>query len=514
MIDDKQLISALLATRRIGQPLLKKGLELADKHQATLYHTLIAYDLVAEHTVVEAASEILNVPCVHLSEHDLDPQVGQMIPHELATSSQTLPLAVRHEGDQQILKLAMADPIDVMAMDEIASYTGIDIHPVLVGPNDLQSAIDRVYDDPDEEIIELDELEAIPIEEEFDEEDDDFQMHDSIDFSSPDDEQDGGLFGLHEDSAPDDGPIDFSAIADQEGSDEEPSGEIDAYELDDDPGPGDSDGLGDDDSWATMFNSASEDSEAETQREEKDKLTFDAIGDGDIGGTQIGRPAQLGEWSESDLAPNESWETSDAFIEEVTDEEQAEDEAIEIDADPTHQSPGRAPQGTPVGLASRPGVSPKELSSPPDDRDDESAGSSDGDDSGDAVPKSIRDVLNKTRAKNKKKTRSPFRTAEKESKSSDPPREEDNDKDNDNDATAKAALGRIDVKRVAVPSFKGAVEKRSDRGSQQRQDPPTESPTLPEEVDSDILLRALIDLLIDKEVISRRELTALLQELA
>ena len=509
MIDDKQLISALLSSHRIDQNVLKKGLELAEDHQATLYDTLIAYDLVAEHRVVEAASGILNVPCVHLSELDIDRDTGQMIPAELASESQSLPLAVRNENGQQILKLAMADPIDVMAMDEIASYTGIDIHPVLVGPNDLRSAIERTFDDDEEEIIELDELDAIAIEEEVDEplsgdqDDENYHMdHGSVDFSSYDeeDEDDGGLFAIEDDeSAERESGIDFSTLDDDSAS-PDPSNEL-AAQANQDFDLNEPEGLGaDEDSWATMFTSASEASEAsEADKNGGDEFDFGSIPtDGDAGGTQIGSPAQLGEWSESDMAPGDSWEISDAYIEEVSEpEEQAPPEE-----DKPTQQPGRATRGTPMGLASRPGSPPSEPADdgPPSSDDKVEADTADESDDADGVPKSIRDVLHKTRQKNQKKKPSSSTSGD----------------------DSGAALGRIDVKKVAVPTFKGAVEKRSDRQSKKaRPKPNTSGPALesneklelPADLDSDLLLRALVDLLVDKKIITRRELTALLEEL-
>ena len=157
MIDDKKLISRLLGDGLIDQDQLKKGLEAANNRGTSLYDVVIYDELVPERNVVEIASDVLNVPCVHLSDRDLDRRTARLIPADVASTQRALPLEIVEDGDVQVLQLAMLDPIDVMAMDEVANHVEIDIQPVLVGPASLDKAIDELYgdDDDDESIFEL-----------------------------------------------------------------------------------------------------------------------------------------------------------------------------------------------------------------------------------------------------------------------------------------------------------------------------------------------------------------------
>jgi hypothetical protein len=68
-----------------------------------------------------------------------------------------LPITIEVDRGIERLVLAMSDPMDMVAMDEIADHTGIDIRPLLAGPGILTRTLEKVYPEPDEESeVELD----------------------------------------------------------------------------------------------------------------------------------------------------------------------------------------------------------------------------------------------------------------------------------------------------------------------------------------------------------------------
>lgn len=152
MIDDSQLIPQVLSQGLVGQEDLSRAIQFAADEGTTLFNALITHRLADEHAVVRVVSELINVPSVHLRERLLERDIAQMIPASLAIRNRALPLKVIDEAEQKILVLAMADPIDVLAMDEIASHTGVNIRPVLVGPVDLDEALARLYKSNDESV--------------------------------------------------------------------------------------------------------------------------------------------------------------------------------------------------------------------------------------------------------------------------------------------------------------------------------------------------------------------------
>jgi len=146
MIDNTDLIIQLREAGLIDEPRLQRGLQLAEQHELTLYDALIEYALVEEHDVVRIASRLLNVPSISLRNQEINLEVAHRIAASLAYRNRALPLRlIEEEEDGALLLLAMADPFDMLAMDEIAGHTGVHIRPILVGPSDLQATLHRVY---------------------------------------------------------------------------------------------------------------------------------------------------------------------------------------------------------------------------------------------------------------------------------------------------------------------------------------------------------------------------------
>ncbi len=172
MIDDSQLVQHLLESGLIDQTTLREGMKLRKKDNASLYETLVRHQFVEESKIVRIVARLLNVPFVDLGRVDLDDRVTSLIPVSMAQRNSVIPIQLRKESGESQLVLGMVDPIDVGAMDEIATHTGVDIRPVLVGPGEIREAIARAYEvsdsrgDADDLLDGLDELAADVLSEE------------------------------------------------------------------------------------------------------------------------------------------------------------------------------------------------------------------------------------------------------------------------------------------------------------------------------------------------------------
>src|SRR4029077_181237 len=82
------------------------------------------------------------VPSVNLELFDIDGPVLRLIPQEVAQKYSVLPLS--RVG--ATLTLAMVDPTNVFAMDDIKFMTGLNIEPVVVSEASVQEAIAKYYD--------------------------------------------------------------------------------------------------------------------------------------------------------------------------------------------------------------------------------------------------------------------------------------------------------------------------------------------------------------------------------
>ncbi|WP_168210753.1 GspE/PulE/PilB domain-containing protein [Persicimonas caeni] len=161
MIDDSQLIDLLAKSDAISKKDLRKGVALAQKRGKALYETLVEHELIDERALVKGIGKFLNVRPVWLGDRTPDEEVTDRVPRSLALRNKVLPLKVESGSDSDRLVLAMYDPLDVLAMDEVASHTGVDVRPVLAGPGDLARALERVYGaaPEEEDSAELDFLE-------------------------------------------------------------------------------------------------------------------------------------------------------------------------------------------------------------------------------------------------------------------------------------------------------------------------------------------------------------------
>jgi type IV pilus assembly protein PilB len=136
---------------KLGELLLKENmvspqqLQLALNQQKTKGGTLqaafVGLGFVRDEEIVQLLSRQLRVPSVDLRTFEVDAAVIRMIPAETARKYQVLPLS----RDVKILKLAMADPTNVFAMDDIKFMTGCNVQPLVASESVIEEAIQRYY---------------------------------------------------------------------------------------------------------------------------------------------------------------------------------------------------------------------------------------------------------------------------------------------------------------------------------------------------------------------------------
>lgn len=159
--------------KRIGDILVESGLiseqQLQDALQKQknsgmkLGDLLIHYGYITEQQKIEVLEFQLGIPHVQLFRQKIDEKVAQMIPESMAKKYLVLPMRIENNK----LIVAMADPLDYYAIDDLQLVTGFPISPVIATKDEIQRAIHRYYglhssvDDILQELpLELDEKEA------------------------------------------------------------------------------------------------------------------------------------------------------------------------------------------------------------------------------------------------------------------------------------------------------------------------------------------------------------------
>lgn len=129
IITEEQLSTALAVQR-------EKGLKLGE--------TLIDMDFTTEVEIANALHRQLNYDYVILSERRVDQEIIKLVGEEILRKHTVMPFEFK-AGYPNILRVAMANPLDFLAIDDIAIVTNFQIEPAVATPQDIASAIDKYY---------------------------------------------------------------------------------------------------------------------------------------------------------------------------------------------------------------------------------------------------------------------------------------------------------------------------------------------------------------------------------
>jgi type IV pilus assembly protein PilB len=130
----------LLETGVITPEQLTKGLERQRQTGERLGRALTALG-VREEQIAETLARQLGIPLINLHQQGIDPAAAALLPEPLARKYTVVP--VKRNGTRLIL--AMADPLDVVALDDVSIATGHGVSPVITTITEIKAAIERVY---------------------------------------------------------------------------------------------------------------------------------------------------------------------------------------------------------------------------------------------------------------------------------------------------------------------------------------------------------------------------------
>lgn len=137
--------------KRLGDLLVESGLitpeqlemALNDKSsEEKLGDALLRQGLITEQQLIEVLEFQLGVPHINIHQYPIEPETIQLVPQEIAKRYQVMP--IRTENNQ--LFVAMADPMDYFAIEELRMATGFQIVPAIATKDELQRAITKYYE--------------------------------------------------------------------------------------------------------------------------------------------------------------------------------------------------------------------------------------------------------------------------------------------------------------------------------------------------------------------------------
>jgi type IV pilus assembly protein PilB len=139
---NRRLGDLLVADGVINKGQLERALEEQRGTREKLGSLLVRLGLVAEDELIGFLSRQYAVPSITLSQLDIDPEVLALVPVAMAKKYEILPIERR--GHQ--LTLAMADPTNVFAIDDVAFLTALEVVAVVAAQSAIRKAIERSYD--------------------------------------------------------------------------------------------------------------------------------------------------------------------------------------------------------------------------------------------------------------------------------------------------------------------------------------------------------------------------------
>lgn len=125
----------------ITQDQLQKALEFQRANGGTLASCLTRMGFITDDDITGVLPRQYGVPSINLKDYEIDPKVIKLIPQDTASRYHLIPLS--RVGS--VLTIAMTDPTNVFAIDDIKFMTGLNVEPVVASEGAIGDAITRFY---------------------------------------------------------------------------------------------------------------------------------------------------------------------------------------------------------------------------------------------------------------------------------------------------------------------------------------------------------------------------------
>src|SRR5213082_1547662 len=158
IFNELRTATAAVTSDRLGEILLREGLITQDQLKKALLeqkntgmrlgYTLVKLGFVEETEISKMLARQYRMPAVDLSRFEVDAKIIKLLPPDVAIKHTVLPL--KREG--RTLTVAIADPNNVTAIEDIKFITRCDVFPVIAGEYTLRNAIEKYYQQSDAQL--------------------------------------------------------------------------------------------------------------------------------------------------------------------------------------------------------------------------------------------------------------------------------------------------------------------------------------------------------------------------
>ncbi len=138
----RKLGELLIRENRLSPTDLQRAKEDQRANGGRLGEALVRLGLLKEQELVNLHSKQYGIPAVNLESFEVDPEVTKLIPEDLVQKYRVMP--INRVGSTLIV--AVEDPSNMFAVDDIKFLTGYNVEVVVAAPSAIKGAIDKYYD--------------------------------------------------------------------------------------------------------------------------------------------------------------------------------------------------------------------------------------------------------------------------------------------------------------------------------------------------------------------------------
>lgn len=134
----------LVAAGAITEEQLQEGLAKQKETGRKFGNALVDLGFISNDMLITVLTTQLGIDYIELKGAKIEEKVIHMVPENMVTKYQAIPIEIDPDNPN-ILKVAMADPMDIMAMDDIGLVTNLQVEPMLASEEGIRNAIDKYY---------------------------------------------------------------------------------------------------------------------------------------------------------------------------------------------------------------------------------------------------------------------------------------------------------------------------------------------------------------------------------
>lgn len=134
----------LVAAGAITEEQLQEGLAKQKETGRKLGNALVDLGFISNDMLITVLTTQLGIDYIELKGAKIEEKVIHMVPENMVTKYQAIPIEIDPDNPN-ILKVAMADPMNIMAMDDIGLVTNLQVEPMLASEEGIRNAIDKYY---------------------------------------------------------------------------------------------------------------------------------------------------------------------------------------------------------------------------------------------------------------------------------------------------------------------------------------------------------------------------------